>query len=67
MMRSISSRINLTHTRQIIIVDSEYTSYVKEQAKNSIIKIGQINFITAHFLIFYDFEIEKKIKHCYHK
>lgn len=66
-MRLIDTGINLIQAWQIIFVDSKYILYTKEQAKGRITRIGQINYIIAYFLIYYDIKIEKKIKRRHHK
>ncbi len=66
-MRLIGIGINLTQACQIIIIDLEYTLYAKEQAEGRITRIGQINYTMAHFLIYYNVKIEKRIKHCHCK
>ncbi len=66
-MRLMSTEINSTRARQIIIVDFEYTSYAKEQAERRITRIGQINCTMAHFLVCYVIVIERRIKHRYRK
>lgn len=68
MIRLIETEINLIQAQQIIIVDLKYTLYTKEQFKERIKKIEQINFIIAYNFIYYDIIIKKKIKnhHCKH-
>lgn len=62
-MRLMGTEINLVLAWQIIIIDLKYILYAKEQVEGKITRIGQINCLMAHFLICYDIEIEKKIKH----
>ncbi len=65
-MRLMSIGLKLTQVWQIIIIDLEYTLYIEEQAEREITRIGQINYIIAHFLVCYNIEIERRIKyyHC---
>lgn len=66
-MKLMETGINLTRVRQIIIVDPEYTSYDEQQAEGRITRIGQKNHTTAHILICYDVEIERRIKRRHRK
>ncbi len=59
--------INLIRAWQIIIVDLEYTSYVKEEVERRITRIEQIHCTTTYFFVFYDIKIKRNIKRRHRK
>lgn len=59
--------MNLTQAGQINIVDSKYISYVQQQTKKRIARIGQINHSTVHIFVRYNVKTEKKIKRHHYK
>lgn len=61
-LRLLEAGITLTRACQIVIIDSKYSFYRKVQTEKRISRIGQLNTTTAHFLICYKVDVEKKIK-----
>lgn len=66
-MRLIETEINLTQASQIIIIDSKYILYIKKQAERMITRIGQINYTTTYVFVWFNNEVQKRIKYCYCK
>ncbi len=66
-MRLLGTRITLTRTRQIVIIDLDYNACSSNQAEKRISRIGQSNISTAHILVCTNVTIEQQIRKHYDK
>lgn len=66
-MHFFRTKIILTHTQQIIILDLDYKASLGDQKKKRISQIGQTNKLIAHIFVNTNAKIEQEIKKCYDK
>lgn len=58
----IGAGIILSRAYQLVITDPKYSSYPEAQVEKGISRIGQLNSMTAHFLVCYNIDVERKRK-----